>query len=126
MGTSIGLGSLSSQTSALESSQDRTLQQMKAGKGANTDAKIEKGSREFEAMLLGTWLQQAEKSFATVPGGDDADQDVGRDQMMSFGVQSLATSMAASGGIGIGKMVAKAMHAAADKAEPAAASVESK
>jgi Rod binding domain-containing protein len=32
--------------------------------------------------------------------------------MMSFGVQTLATSMAASGGIGIGKMIAKAMHAA--------------
>jgi Rod binding domain-containing protein len=36
--------------------------------------------------------------------------------MMSFGVQSLATSLAASGGIGIGKMIAKAMHARADKA----------
>jgi Rod binding domain-containing protein len=36
---------------------------------------------------------------------------------MSLGVQSLATSLAASGGIGIGKMVAKAMHAAADKAD---------
>jgi Rod binding domain-containing protein len=36
--------------------------------------------------------------------------------MMSLGVQTLSTSMAASGGIGIAKMVAKAMHAAADKA----------
>jgi Rod binding domain-containing protein len=65
---------------------------------------------------VGSWLQQAEQSFATIPGADDDDQDVGRDSMMSFGVQSLSTSMAASGGIGIGKMIAKAMHAAADKA----------
>jgi Rod binding domain-containing protein len=32
-----------------------------------------------------------------------------------LGVQSLSTSMAASGGLGIGKMIAKAMHAAADR-----------
>jgi Rod binding domain-containing protein len=43
--------------------------------------------------------------------------------MMSLGVQSLSTSMAASGGLGIGKMIAKAMHSAADreKAHSAAA-----
>jgi len=34
---------------------------------------------------------------------------------MSLGVQSLSTSMAASGGLGIGKMIAKAMHAAANR-----------
>ncbi len=71
---------------------------------------------EFESMLLSTWLQQAEQSMATVPGAEDDDDAAGRDQMMSMGVQSLANSMAASGGIGIAKMVAKAMHAQVDKA----------
>jgi len=39
--------------------------------------------------------------------------------MMSLGVHSLATSLAASGGIGIGKMIAKALHKAADSAAEA-------
>jgi Rod binding domain-containing protein len=36
--------------------------------------------------------------------------------MMSLGVQSLAQSLEASGGIGIAKMIAKSLHATADKA----------
>jgi hypothetical protein len=56
-----------------------------------------KGAKEFEAMLLSTWLQQAEQSFATVPGAEDDDDAAGRDQMMSLGVQSLAD---VDGGIG--------------------------
>lgn len=116
MGTSIGMGSLSAQSSALQSSEDRLIQGARLPKGPTDAAKIDKGAKEFEAVLVGSWLQQAEQSFATVPGADDGD-DVGRGSMMSLGVQTLATSMAASGGIGIGKMVAKAMHAAADKAD---------
>jgi Rod binding domain-containing protein len=114
MATSIGLGSLSAQSSAFQSSADRLIQGVKLSKTETDAAKIDKGAKEFEAVLVGSWLQQAEQSFATVPGADDG-QDVGKDSMMSLGVQTLATSMAASGGIGIGKMVAKAMHAAADK-----------
>ena len=121
MGTSTGFGSLNTQSTLLQSSQDRMLQQLKTGKNSVTDAKIEKGAKEFEAMLLGSWLQQAEQSFASVPGADDDEDAAGRDQMMSLGVQQLATSMSASGGIGIAKMIANAMHSAADKAEAKAA-----
>jgi Rod binding domain-containing protein len=120
MGT-IGLGSLNAQTNALQSREDGMIQQMKSGKSGNDDAKIEKGAKEFESILLGSWLQQAEQSFASVPGADDDEDAAGRDQMMSLGVQQLATSMSASGGIGIAKMIAKAMHTAADKAEAKAA-----
>jgi Rod binding domain-containing protein len=116
MASSMGFSSLAAQTSLLESQQDRMIQQSKSSGGSDSDAKIDKGSKEFEAMLLSTWLQQAEQSFATVPGASD-DQDPGGEQMMSMGVQTLATSMAASGGIGIAKMIAKAMHAAADKTD---------
>jgi Rod binding domain-containing protein len=115
MGTSMGLGSIGDQTSAFQANADRLIQGVKLSKGETDAAKIDKGAKEFEAVQVGSWLQQAEQSFGTVPGADDG-QDVGRDSMMSLGVQTLATSMAASGGIGIGKMVAKAMHAAADKA----------
>ena len=117
MGTSIGLGMQNTQVNLLESNQQRLLQGFKSNGAASDDAKIDKGSKEFEAVLVGSWLQQAEKSFATVPGADDDNEDVGRDQVMSFGVQSLATSLAASGGLGIGKMIAKAMHAAAEKSD---------
>jgi Rod binding domain-containing protein len=114
------LGSLNAQTNALQTRENQLMQQMKSPGAASDDAKIEKGSREFEAILLGSWLQQAEQSFATVPGADE-DQDPGGEQMMSLGVQQLATSLAASGGIGISKMIAKAMHANAAKADAQAA-----
>jgi Rod binding domain-containing protein len=118
MGTSmIGPGAMTGQMNVQQSQELQTLQQFRAAQGANDDGKIEKGSKQFEAMLLSSWLQQAEQSFATVPGADDDDDAAGRDQMMSLGVQSLAESLAASGGIGIAKMIAKAMHAQADKAE---------
>jgi Rod binding domain-containing protein len=116
MGTSIGLSSLGIQSSALDSTADRLIQGVKASKSATDSARIDNGAKEFESVLVGSWLQQAEQSFGSIPGGDDSD-DVGRDSMMSFGVQTLATSMANSGGIGIAKMVAKAMHAAADKVD---------
>jgi Rod binding domain-containing protein len=116
-------GSLGTQTSLLQQREDQMIQQAQLPKGPSDDAKIEKGAREFEAILVGSWLQQAEQSFATVPGADD-DQDPGGEQMMSLGVQQLATSIAASGGLGIGKMIAKAMHANADKANAQSAAPE--
>jgi Rod binding domain-containing protein len=99
--------------------QDGLLQQAKDINGTTTNARIQKGSKQFEALLLGSWLQQAEHSFASVPGGDDDDSQ--RDQVMSFGVQSLATFMAGSGKFGIAQMVAKAMEQKVDKAGNTAA-----
>src|SRR5579863_1069856 len=104
MGTGLNVGLLNPQTSAMQSRENLMMQDMKSPGVPSDDAKIDKSSKDFEAILVGSWLQQAEQSFATVPGADDDDKDVGRDQVMSFGVQSLATSLAASGGIGIGKM----------------------
>ena len=116
MATSMGLGALSGQVDALQSDTNRLIQSVKTPKSVTDAAKIDKGAKEFEAVLVGSWLQQAEQSFASVPGADEG-QDVGRDSMMSLGVQTLATSMSASGGIGIAKMVAKAMQTAAAKAD---------
>jgi Rod binding domain-containing protein len=107
---------MSPQQSVLQVQQDQLVRQMQSPDRLS-DEKIDKGSKEFEAILVGSWLQQAEQSFTTLPGTDDEDdKDVASGQVMSFGVQALSTSLAASGGIGIGKMIAKAMHAAADKA----------
>lgn len=80
-----------------------------------TDQKIEKSAKEFESILLGTWLQQAEKSFGSLPGGDDdEDADAGKDQLQGMAMQSLGASMTASGGIGIAKMVSSHLHTAED------------
>jgi Rod binding domain-containing protein len=120
MGTSMpSTGTLTSQSNLQQVKEMQLLQQLNSAKASPDDAKIEKGAKQFEAMLLSSWLQQAEQSFATVPGADDDQDDPGKQQMMSFGVQSLADSMAASGGIGIAKMIAKAMHAQADRANEA-------
>ncbi len=113
----IGPSAMSTQISIQQAQESQTLQQMNSAKTANNSAKIDKSAKQFEAMLLSTWLQQAEQSYATVPGSEDDDEDAaGRDQMLSMGVQSLAESLAASGGIGIARMIAKALHTAADKA----------
>jgi len=129
MGSNSISGSLAAQAQAglMQAQQDHLLRQMQGAQAGQEDGRIEKGAREFEAMLLSNWLQQAEQSMASVPGAEDDDNDSGsgRDQMMSLGVQSLATSLASSGGIGIASMIAKALHSAADKAQTeAAAEVE--
>lgn len=81
---------------------------------ATVDAKIEKSATDFESILLGSWLQQAEQSFGSLPGGDDEDADSGKDQYMSIAMQSLGTSMTASGGVGIAKMISNSLHKAED------------
>jgi Rod binding domain-containing protein len=78
------------------------------------NVKIEKAAKDFESILLGSWLQQAEQSFGSLPGGDDEDTDSGKEQFMGIAMQSLGTSMTASGGIGIAKMISKSLHNAED------------
>ena len=88
----------------------------KAGAGkAGGDGKIEKSAAEFESILLGTWLQQAQQSFATVPGGDGEDDDPAKDQLQGMAVQSLAGSLTALGGIGLARMIAAELHRSADR-----------
>jgi Rod binding domain-containing protein len=128
MSTGSITGSLAAQAqdSLLQAREQNALHQIHSAQGGNSDTKlgdtkIEKSAREFESMLLSNWLQQAEQSMASVPGAED-DEDAGaRDQMMSLGVQSLATSMTNSGGIGIAAMISKALHSVADRQQPGAA-----
>jgi Rod binding domain-containing protein len=83
----------------------------KAASPTTENAKIEKSAKDFESILLGNWLQQAEQSFGSLPGGDDGeDNDVGKDQYQGMAMQALGTSMTAAGGIGIAKMISKQLH----------------
>jgi Rod binding domain-containing protein len=90
------------------------------------DAKIDKAGKDFESILLGSWLSQAEQSFAKVPGGDgqDDDDDSGKDQFQGIAMQALAGSLTASGGIGIAKMITWNLHKASDHKDESAAATK--
>jgi Rod binding domain-containing protein len=84
----------------------------------NDSAKIDKAGKDFESILLGEWLQKAEKSFATVPGADpDKDKDSGFDQFQSISCQFMGEGLSHAGGIGIASMISKHLKAVeADRA----------
>jgi Rod binding domain-containing protein len=73
---------------------------------------IDKAAKDFESILLGEWLEKAEKSFASVPGADpDQDSDSGHDQYQSIGCQFLGEALSKAGGIGIASMISKHLQA---------------
>lgn len=108
-----GLGSIAGAiTSPLSPAANRSIRQ--AG-SATQDQKIDKAAKDFESILLGSWLQQAEQSFGSLPGGDDEDDaDSGKEQFQGIAMQSLGASMTAAGGIGIAKMISHQLHRAED------------
>jgi Rod binding domain-containing protein len=63
-------------------------------------------AKEFEAVLLNTLLGSLEHSFATLPGKD---AEAGSDNYQYLGMQALATSLAARGGVGIASMIARTL-----------------
>lgn len=79
---------------------------------SHTPAKLSSAAQEFESILLGQWLQAAESSFGSAPGGE-VDADADGEQMQGFAVQSLATQLARSGGIGIASLVQSALETSA-------------
>ena len=100
-------------TGPLTSKANEVMRQ--AGSVATANTKIEKSAKDFESILLGSWLQQAEQSFGSLPGGDDDDDaDAGKEQFQGMAMQSLGASMTAAGGIGIAKMISKQLHKAED------------
>ncbi|HUK25276.1 MAG TPA: rod-binding protein [Terriglobales bacterium] len=94
----------------------QVLQQLKTD-GATDHQKLEHAARSFEAILLDRWLEQAEQSFAKVPGedpdnsNDNPDGDPGAGQFRSLGIQTLAEQIANHGGIGIASMIIRQMEA---------------
>ncbi len=76
---------------------------------ASAEQKVHQASQDFESVLLGQWLQEAEDSFGSVPGNDgDADTS----QMKNFAMQHLAREITKSGGMGISKIVEGALTGA--------------
>ena len=108
-------------TGPLASKADEVIRQ--AASAARVNTKIEKSAKDFESILLGSWLQQAEQSFGSLPGGDDDDDaDAVKEQFQGMAMQSLGASMTAAGGIGIAKMISKQLHKAQDAEDAKATS----
>ena len=83
---------------------------------ASEKARLAHAATEFEAVLLGQWLDGAERSFATVPGSEE-DEDAGGEQMRGFAMQQLAHTLAAKDTLGIAHLVQGGLEKAADRGE---------
>jgi Rod binding domain-containing protein len=68
--------------------------------------KIAKAAHDFEAVLLNTLLGPLEKTFSSLPGKET---DAVSDNYHSLGMQALASSLAARGGVGIAAMIVKSL-----------------
>jgi Rod binding domain-containing protein len=92
-------------SSVLDLNQQRATKLAQSNRSPADESKMKKTASEFESILIAQWLQDAEKSFATVPGGDEEQQDPGHDQLQGIAIQHIAEAIAKSGGIGIGTML---------------------
>jgi len=63
--------------------------------------KLVKAAQEFEGVLLSTWLEKLQESFA----GQDDGSDPAHGTLASMGTQAIASALAARGGIGIAKLL---------------------
>jgi Rod binding domain-containing protein len=120
------IATLSTTSSLTQARSDLAVEGLRNQSTKDGSSKIDKAAHDFESILVGQWLEKAEKSFATVPGSDpDQDQDAGHDQFQSIACQSLAQGMAKTGGFGIAAMISKHLAAAEAKqtgTDPIAAS----
>lgn len=84
---------------------DRTVSDLKHP-APNNPKRMQDSARAFESLLIGKWLEAAEQSLGTIPGGaEDGQEDGSMKQLSSLGTQSLAESITANGGFGIAKML---------------------
>jgi Rod binding domain-containing protein len=70
-------------------------------------ARLTSAAKEFESVLLGQWLKDAESTFGSVPGSEEDDAE--GEQMKEFAMQHVATDITNRGGIGIAPMVERAL-----------------
>ena len=103
-------------SSLTQAKSDLALRGVHNASTKGTSSKIDKAAHDFESILVGQWLEKAEKSFATVPGADpDHDKDSGHDQFQSIACQYLAQGLTKNSGFGIATMISKHLTAVAAK-----------
>ncbi len=105
----ISLSSSAAPVATANLNANKSMQAARVLRSPTQDAgKIDKAARDFESILIGEWLEKAEKSFASVPGADaNKNNDPGHDQFQSIGCQFLAQGLSKAGGIGIASMISK-------------------
>ena len=84
-----------------------------SGDAAAVSPKLAKSAREFEAILLQSWLEKMNQSFA----GLEESQDPAHDTLTSLGTQAIAQALAARGGIGIANMIVRQLQRRAPASE---------
>jgi|ERR1700677_112752 Rod binding domain-containing protein len=111
------IANLATDSSSLgQARSDQAVQALRNASPKDSSSKIDKAAHDFESLLVGQWLEKAEKSFATVPGTDpDQDRDAGHDQFQSIACESLAKGLGKTGGFGIAAMISRHLTAAAAK-----------
>src|ERR1700677_2726412 len=122
------IANLATDSSSLgQARSDQAVQALRNASPKDSSSKIDKAAHDFESLLVGQWLEKAEKSFATVPGADpDQDSDTGHDQFQSIACQFMAQGLTKNGSFGIATMISKHLTAVEAKqtgesANPAAA-----
>jgi Rod binding domain-containing protein len=110
--TDLTMGSVALQGVAPRSAQEsRLLSSMSTQEGLQDPGKIEKAAKDFESILLGHWLEEAQQSLGSAPGGeDDEESDPAQSQLQGLGMQSLATTITKSGGIGLASLISRQLH----------------
>ena len=102
-----------SSSTLVQAQSDLAIQGLRNQATKNSPSKIDKAAHDFESILVGQWLEKAEKSFATVPGTDpDQNRDSGHDQFQSIACQYMAQELSKNGGFGIASMIGKHLAAA--------------
>ena len=76
------------------------------GSSAPLPGRVLHAAQQFEAMLMNTLFSPLEHSFTSLPG---AHSDAEGESYKSLGMQALASTIAAHGGLGIAQMMAQAL-----------------
>ena len=94
--------------SLTQAKSDIALKSFRNSPALDTKSNIHKAAHDFESILVGQWLEKAEKSFASVPGTDpDQSRDSAHDQFQSIACESLSKGITKNGGFGIAAMIEK-------------------
>lgn len=91
-----------------------TAQLAQPPQSKDTPEKIQKAARDFEALLIGQMLKMARESEGGITGDGD-EEDETNSTMVELGEQQLAQALAASGGLGIAKIVIAGLSNHADR-----------
>jgi Rod binding domain-containing protein len=78
-------------------------------------SKTMKAGMQFEAILLNSLLGGLERAFTNLPGKKE---DHSTEAYSGFAMQALASGLAESGGIGVGRLIAKALDRRSENTAP--------